>query len=81
MKLQKNGVNSFIFGIVGFLTSIIPFVGLVLGIFGIIYAKRQNKKSATNLSTAGMTLSILSIILNGLIILFFITATLSSAVI
>ncbi len=77
VKRDKNafGVTSFTLGILSVIFIILnPVIGLVLGIIGFIFGKKQNKIQKTSLSKAGIVLSIIGIILSVTIVILGIIA-------
>lgn len=63
--------------ILGILALLIPFMGIILGVFGLIFASSgkkeiaQSGESGMNLATAGKVCSIIGIIFNMVTILIF----------
>lgn len=71
------GIASFVLSIFGFLS--FPFFGfgIVPAILSVIYSNKQKKINSTGLSTAGLILGIISIVINGFIILIILLAIVS----
>jgi Na+/H+ antiporter NhaD/arsenite permease-like protein len=80
MKIEGDnsfGLASVILGIVSlgfifltFFAFLAPLVGLSFAIIAFIFARKQNQLSANKWSKAGKIISIVSIILNGLIVIW-----------
>jgi hypothetical protein len=63
------GIASLVTGILSLLLFLVPYIGLPLGIFGVVASRLQKRKTANGLSTAGFILSIIGIIINSIILL------------
>lgn len=68
------GVCSVIFGIFGILSTFLPmgvFYGVILGVLGLIFARKQNNISQNRWSKNGKVLSIISLVLSLIFLIFF----------
>ncbi len=75
---QYNKKDSILLGILGLIVSIVslfcmifPFIGLPIGILGIIFSRVQKKNKITTISKIGFVVSIIGIVLNGLFLLIY----------
>jgi hypothetical protein len=71
------GIAGFVVSIIAFLSIMAPFVGLVLGVVGLILNHYQTKIKETKLVVAGNIISIIAIVIN---ILLTIGALLSATI-
>ena len=58
------GVASLVLGIIGIFLIGLPIVGLIFPILAIVFANVQKGKNPTGVATAGLTIGIISIVLN-----------------
>lgn len=63
-KSTKKGVKGFVLGILGLLFFAAPYIGLVLSMFSIYFARIQRANNPTKLAMVGLILGIISILLN-----------------
>lgn len=61
---DKYGGLSLGLGIAGIITSPTSLLGIIASIFGLYYAKKQEKLGETNLSKAGYVVNIIALILS-----------------
>lgn len=61
------GIASLVFGILGFLTSLIYPIGLPLSIAAIVFCHLQRKHKPTGMATAGKVLGIIGAVISGLL--------------
>ena len=68
------GVCSVVFGIFSILSTFLPmgvFYGVILGVLGLIFARKQNNFSQNNWSKKGKSLSIVGLVLSLIFLIFF----------
>ncbi|MCK1982923.1 MULTISPECIES: DUF4190 domain-containing protein [Peribacillus] len=76
-EIKRSNSKAIVSLIMGVLSLFIPFIGIILGILGLIFASKSKKEikvtgeSGDGLVTAGKVCSIVGIILNVLVILIF----------
>ncbi|MFS0764224.1 MULTISPECIES: DUF4190 domain-containing protein [Peribacillus] len=76
-EIKRSNSKAIVSLIMGVLSLFIPFVGIILGILGLIFASKSKQEikltgeSGDGLVTAGKVCSIVGIILNVLVILIF----------
>ncbi|MES1040032.1 DUF4190 domain-containing protein [Peribacillus simplex] len=76
-EIKRSNSKAIVSLIMGVLSLFIPFIGIILGILGLIFASKSKKEmkvtgeSGDGLVTAGKVCSIVGIILNVLLILIF----------
>ncbi|MBT2648880.1 DUF4190 domain-containing protein [Bacillus sp. ISL-34] len=76
-EIKTSNSKAIVSLIMGVLSLFIPFIGIILGILGLIFASKSKQEikltgeSGTGLVTAGKVCSIIGIILNVLVILIF----------
>lgn len=58
------GVVGVVLGILALVFVIMPFIGLILGTIGIIFAYKQKKKMSNSWATAGLWMGGIAILLN-----------------
>jgi len=68
-KDEGLGIASFILGILGLLTFLLPYFGLFISVAAIVCSILQKKKGATKFSRAGFILGIIGTILNLLLLI------------
>jgi hypothetical protein len=68
------GIASFVCGLLSILLWFAPYIGLPLGILGIIFSIKQRKINSTGLATAGLILGIIGIVIDTLIIFIILIA-------
>lgn|GEM_PF-2917127 len=73
---NNSGLVSVIFGILGLLSIILtifaltaPIFGLILSVLGLVFGLVQSKTHKNNWSKAGIIISIIGIILNGVVLI------------
>jgi hypothetical protein len=69
------GITAMICGILSLIIWLLPYLGLPLGIMGIVfYAISKKKDEQTGMATAGLVTGILGTIINAIMLLFVIIA-------
>ncbi|MGG4268185.1 DUF4190 domain-containing protein [Peribacillus simplex] len=77
-EIKPSNSKAIVSLILGVLSLLIPFIGIILGILGLIFASKSKKEinltgeSGKGLVTAGKVCSIIGIILNVIVILIFV---------
>ncbi|WP_347939631.1 DUF4190 domain-containing protein [Peribacillus simplex] len=76
-EIKQSNSKAIVALIMGVLSLLIPFIGIILGILGLIFASKSKQEikltgeSGNGLVTAGKVCSIIGIILNVVVILIF----------
>ncbi|MDR4926277.1 DUF4190 domain-containing protein [Peribacillus simplex] len=76
-EIKQSNSKAIVALIMGVLSLLIPFIGIILGILGLIFASKSKQEikltgeSGNGLVTAGKVCSIIGIILNVIVILIF----------
>jgi len=69
-KSNNLGIASLILGISSTIFCWVPFLGIILGVLGIIFSVKQKKIFPNNINTAGLVTSIIGLVLSFLYNIF-----------
>jgi len=70
------GIASFVVSLFGFFFVFIPFIAIVFSILAVVFSLQQRKINKTGLSTAGLVIGILGIVMNVILLLIILLALL-----
>ena len=71
-KTHAWGIASCILGSLSILIFLAPYFGIVLAILAVVFHSKQKKIDPTGMATAGLVTGIIGIVLNAVVLFFFI---------
>jgi len=71
-KTHGWGIAGMILGILSLILFLAPYIGIFLAILAVVFYGVQKKHEPTGLATAGLVTGIIGIVLNSIMLLFFV---------